>query len=84
MQNPGRGTDVFQQDVGDRLRLDLAVPNVIAEEQPLKTPTAGLSEFITVAEFQEIERANITAALLHADWKIWGPGGAAELLGMKP
>ena len=70
---------------GDRLRLDLAFPIVAAEEQlPMEPSAAGLSEFVTIAEFKELEKANITAALLHANWKIWGPGGAAELLGMKP
>jgi formate hydrogenlyase transcriptional activator len=29
-----------------------------------------------------LERNNIVAALEHARWKIAGPGGAAELLGM--
>ena len=70
---------------GDRLRLDLAFPNTAAEEQlPMERSAAASSEFVTIAEFKELEKANITAALLHADWKVWGPGGAAELLGMKP
>jgi len=70
---------------GGRLRLDLALPNVAAAEPPpMELSGAGLSEFVTLAEFKELEKANIAAALLHADWKIWGPGGAAELLGMKP
>ncbi|MCA9451226.1 MAG: hypothetical protein KC584_01170 [Nitrospira sp.] len=30
------------------------------------------------------EKANIEAALKRTDWKIYGPGGAAELLGLKP
>ena len=36
------------------------------------------------SEFKQLEKANLTAALRHADWKVWGPNGAAELLGMKP
>ena len=43
-----------------------------------------LSEFVTVDEFKLLEKANIAAALAHANWKVWGPGGAAELLGMSP
>jgi len=39
---------------------------------------------MTIAEFRELEKANIAAALRHADWKIWAPGGAADQLGMKP
>lgn len=70
---------------GDRLRLDLAMPNVTAEpSMSTEQSAAELPEFMTIAEFKELEKANIAAALRHADWKIWGPEGAAELLGMKP
>jgi len=30
------------------------------------------------------ERENILAAMKKANWKVKGPGGAAELLGVKP
>ena len=30
------------------------------------------------------ERENILAVLKRTDWRIYGPGGAAELLGVKP
>jgi transcriptional regulator with GAF, ATPase, and Fis domain len=30
------------------------------------------------------ERKNIIAALKQSNWKIFGPGGAAQLLGVKP
>ena len=30
------------------------------------------------------EKANIEAALKQTDWKIYGTGGAAELLSIKP
>ena len=30
------------------------------------------------------ERHNISAALDHCNWKIYGPDGAAALLGVKP
>ena len=70
---------------GDRLRLDLAMPNLPAKKQlPSEPSVADPAEFVTIAEFKELEKANIAAALRHADWKIWGPEGAAELLGMKP
>ncbi len=39
---------------------------------------------LTPAELRKIEADNITAALEKSDWKIYGPGGAAELLGIKP
>ncbi len=70
---------------GGRLRLDLALSDVLAEKQlPTKLPAEDPSEFVTVAEFRELEKANLIAALQHANWIIWGPDGAAELLGMKP
>ncbi|HYT91363.1 MAG TPA: sigma 54-interacting transcriptional regulator [Gemmataceae bacterium] len=38
----------------------------------------------TEAEFRQLEADNIRAALRAASGKVSGPGGAAELLGMKP
>ena len=38
----------------------------------------------TVREFRQRERQNLLAALVEAGWKIYGPDGAAALLGMKP
>ncbi len=69
---------------GDRLRLDLALSNNPAEKRTTTEPAADAANFVTVAEFKELEKANLTAALRHTDWKTWGPDGAAELLGMKP
>ena len=70
---------------GDRLRLDLALPNAPAEKRPqTKPPAEEPYGYVTVAEFRALEKANLIAALQHADWKIWGPDGAAEILGMKP
>jgi transcriptional regulator with GAF, ATPase, and Fis domain len=39
---------------------------------------------LTEVELRQQERNNVLAALTRADWKIHGPGGAAELLGLKP
>jgi transcriptional regulator with GAF, ATPase, and Fis domain len=33
---------------------------------------------------REFQKNNLLAALKQADWKVSGPGGAAELLGVKP
>ncbi len=38
----------------------------------------------TEAEMKAEERANLTAALTQTRWKVFGPGGAAELLQMPP
>lgn len=70
---------------GERLRLDLAVSNDPSEARlPTDSSVTCSSEFVTLAEFKQLEKANITAALRHVDWKVWGPGGAADLLGIKP
>ena len=70
---------------GDRLRLDLAVPYTSMEDHPPVAPSAtDLSEFLTITEFKQLEKANLTSALRHAGWKVWGPAGAADLLGIKP
>ncbi len=36
------------------------------------------------SEIRSLERDNLLAALEHTAWQIHGPGGAAELLGMRP
>jgi transcriptional regulator with GAF, ATPase, and Fis domain len=46
--------------------------------------TAQSVAFLTQAEWEAQERANLMAALEAANWKIYGAGGAAQLLGMKP
>jgi DNA-binding NtrC family response regulator/truncated hemoglobin YjbI len=48
----------------------------LAEEQ---TPARG---FFTAAEFEELERNNLVAALEIAGWHVAGPEGAAERLGL--
>ncbi len=39
---------------------------------------------IPEAEMRRLERENILAALKQSSWRIYGPSGAAELLGVKP
>jgi len=56
-------------------------------EAPVPGPHGGGRDeppFVTDAEFRERERRNLRAALEHADWRVSGPGGAADLLGLKP
>ncbi len=65
---------------------------IVAQSQGLvfDLPTAGSATrestqgILTDGEFRRRERANVLAALNTARWKIHGPGGAAELLGLKP
>ncbi len=44
----------------------------------------GIGEVKTDAEMKRLERENITIALKQTDWKVFGSGGAADLLDMKP
>jgi transcriptional regulator with GAF, ATPase, and Fis domain len=62
-----------------------------AAETPVAVPAARFTKqvedapaFLTQAEWEAQERANLLAALAAANWKIYGTGGAAELLGVKP
>jgi transcriptional regulator with GAF, ATPase, and Fis domain len=45
---------------------------------------AEMVEIFTDSQMKQKERENILTALDHCDWKIYGPGGTAELLEMKP
>ena len=70
---------------GDRLRLGIAIPDKPPGKSPeTRKPDTESSDFVTAAEFKQLEKANITLALQHAGGKTWGPDGAAELLGVKP
>jgi transcriptional regulator with GAF, ATPase, and Fis domain len=72
--------------------LDFDLP-IAAQAPPLPRPAsfpangkdgAHKLEILTEAEFQRRERDNLLAALTKANWKIKGPDGASELLGVKP
>lgn len=54
-------------------------PRSAAPQGPREQP-----EFLTETEQQHRERDNLLAILQKANWKIKGPNGAAELLGVKP
>jgi transcriptional regulator with GAF, ATPase, and Fis domain len=41
-------------------------------------------KIMTYAEMKDLERQNLITALHAANYKIYGAGGAAELLGVKP
>lgn len=69
---------------GDRLRLDLAMSGKVEEIESRATPDEGLPAFLTDAELRAKEKANMIVVLRHAGWRVSGPGGAAELLGLKP
>jgi transcriptional regulator with GAF, ATPase, and Fis domain len=73
--------------------LQFNLPNGASLSQPgsasgdlaaLPQPGPDQRSVLSEAEMRAWERRNTLAALLEAKWKINGPGGAAELLGIKP
>jgi transcriptional regulator with GAF, ATPase, and Fis domain len=68
---------------GGPLHFDMAGPNV-SGAPPAHTHVASKSVLMTRDELKRQERNGIAAALKQTGGRIFGPGGAAELLGMKP
>jgi transcriptional regulator with GAF, ATPase, and Fis domain len=67
---------------GGRLAIELpAATHTPSRGTP--TPAPGTSRILTEAELRRFEADNIRAALSRTKGKVSGPGGAAELLGMK-
>jgi len=71
---------------GGALQFDLpglagATAGTLAEAT---TPIQPGAKFLTEVEMLQHERDNLLAVLAYAGWKIKGPDGAAELLGVKP
>jgi transcriptional regulator with GAF, ATPase, and Fis domain len=67
------------------LNLELILPDeapAASVQTAVQTP-GSTSAFVTQAEWDRRERENLMAALEAANWKIYGAGGAAELLGVK-
>ncbi len=69
---------------GKRLRLDLALQTDQRPEAVSNSAPEESNAYLTEEEFRQTEKANMTAALRHADWRVWGPDGAANLMGIKP
>ena len=67
---------------GGPLRIDLARagPHARAAAPGAAEPAVLLTE----RELRELERDNLQRAMVQARWKVSGPGGAAERLGVKP
>ncbi|EJM74877.1 PAS domain S-box-containing protein [Pseudomonas sp. WPR_5_2] len=66
--------------VGADLNLDLPdEPKTTVTQKPFPS-----SQIMTDAQIRELERNNMKAALKASDGKLFGKGGAAELLGLKP
>jgi transcriptional regulator with GAF, ATPase, and Fis domain len=57
---------------------------IITPALPPAETRGGDVEVLSDIEFRQRERDNVLAALNKTGWKIHGPGGTAELLGLKP
>ena len=68
---------------GGPLRFELA-PSSPTEATRAQSPPLDTSKLLTRDELKRHERENITSALKQTGGKIFGPDGAAELLGTKP
>jgi transcriptional regulator with GAF, ATPase, and Fis domain len=74
----------------DGLRLPLEQALALARPRPthdVSIPASGtpsLAPLLTDAEVRRLERENIQRAIAQAGGKIYGRGGAAGLLGLKP
>ena len=75
---------------GGALRFDLPVTGAPASSArpalPPRVPEGSnaTTKLLTEAELRGLERDNLLATLEAAKWKVRGPDGAAELLGVKP
>jgi len=71
---------------GVRLRLDVALPSIVGASGEPASPSGCPHEdvVLTDLECRERERANVMKALARCEGRIYGKGGAAELLGINP
>jgi formate hydrogenlyase transcriptional activator len=66
-------------------RLNLELPT-LTPENPRRSSGGGgePARILTEEEMRDLERQNTLAALERCRWKIYGPDGAGELLGVRP
>ncbi len=70
---------------GNVLRLDLSMPDVGVEtDSDLTHEPEGSKRVLTETEMREYQKQNLAAALEQTNWRVSGPDGAAELLGVRP
>lgn len=67
-----------------RLRIDLPDQNAHAPVSVREAGQEAPPAVMTDGEIRSLERTNIVAALKASNGKVFGPGGAAELMDMKP
>jgi len=67
---------------GNQLRVDL--PQSAESANDVRNAVAEEERVLTEAEMRRHEKENLGRALRQTRWRIYGPEGAAELLGVKP
>src|SRR5262249_11420460 len=65
-------------------RINIELPSPSAATRVVEAVPTEADRVRTDAEIRQVEAVNIRAALKAANGKVSGPGGAAELLGLKP
>lgn len=65
-------------------RLNIELPSQAKPVEVQEVRVTGHGGICTDAQIRQLEAENIRAALTAANGKVSGPGGAAQLLGMKP
>ncbi|NUQ64565.1 MAG: sigma 54-interacting transcriptional regulator [Pirellulales bacterium] len=69
---------------GGKLEFDLPSEPIQTPEPTPDAPAAAPQKVVPWAEMKRRERDNVLAALEQTGWRIYGPQGAAALLGIKP
>ncbi len=77
---------LITQQPGRRLHFDLPGAGSLGQRRGRSNgPSADSGEdVIPEFEMRRRERENLLAALRQTNWRIYGPSGAADLLGVKP
>ena len=66
------------------LRLDLSMPSIGSNEVADAGPPTTEDRILTEDQMRALQKKNLTAALEQTNWRVSGPDGAAQLLGVKP
>lgn len=69
---------------GGKVHIDLPRSLAGSARKPDSSKKGASPDVVPDAEIKRRERENILAALRQTDWRVHGPGGAAELLGLRP
>ncbi len=69
---------------GNVLRLDKSMSDMKTEDDSALAPEPSARQVMTEKEMREFQKDNIVAALQLANGRVSGPGGAAELLDVRP